>query len=53
MTCTSLFAATFMMLAPVQPGSQASLVVARPAELRQEVTEQREFVGTVMPLEGR
>jgi RND family efflux transporter MFP subunit len=39
-----------MMLALLQPGSQASLVVARPAQLRQNVTQQREFVGTVMPL---
>ncbi|MCL4201985.1 MAG: efflux RND transporter periplasmic adaptor subunit [Pirellulaceae bacterium] len=45
------FAAHFVVLTIAQPGPQASLVVVRPAELRQDVTESREFVGTVVPLQ--
>lgn len=50
MTITSVLAAQAVTLVLMQPGSQAALVVAGDVELRQDVTEVREFVGTVMPV---
>jgi multidrug efflux pump subunit AcrA (membrane-fusion protein) len=51
MASIGFFAVHFVMLTVAQPGPQASLVVVQPAELRQDVTERREFVGTVVPLQ--
>ena len=51
MSSFGFFAAHFVILTITQPGPQASLVVVRSAELRQDVTERSEFVGTVVPLQ--